>query len=1390
MIRGSLFTQEFLIEGIAEYPEWHAMTPGKIQSIGNQLAAIFAKFPTGGSPIEATTEADLIEPILNTLDWDHFLTQQTTARKGREDVPDYLLFADEEAKSKANTEKSQWQRYRHGVAVLEAKAWNTQLDRKSSQPLDRVPSNQIIRYLTSVDTQSNGQIQWGILTNGRLWRIYYNRAKSKSEDYLEIDLPVALKLPGFQVDLFASGRVEDHDWLKVFYLLFRRASFLRERGLKTFHERALERGRYWESKVAEDLSDVVFDKVFPALLGALRNHDPKAPTVPNDTYLSELRDNALALLYRLLFVLFAEDRNLLPVYDGKYDDYGLRKRVREDIEQRIEQKDSFSAERDNYYHHTLNLFESIDKGDESIGLPPYNGGLFDTGRYALLRRVRIPDAVFAPLISNLSHRDVGGAMKWINYRDLSVQQLGSIYERLLEFYPTVDEGGEVSIRPNIFARKTSGSYYTPEPLVRLILERAVGPLLEERVAAFLKKIEDLRGFKDRKEKNKLLESVDPAAAMLELRICDPAMGSGHFLVSLVDYLADRILETIDAVETEGTVPWARKEAPYTSPVSTRIQSIRSRIIQQAADHKWNLKEEQLDDRQVVRRMILKRCVFGVDKNPMAVELAKVALWLHTFTVGAPLSFLDHHLRCGDSLFGEWVRSVQDEIKTRDAPLLPNAFIQSAKQAAKGMQLVEAATDADVTEVRRSAETFAGVASAVQPLDAFMQVFHALRWVVNDKDKLQREAIHLFLDNQFGDFVDIAAGRTALEPPSQAQMELALKAREDAASQGDLLRRNRPEKAELYPVFYDLFIKARSLIEEERFFNWEPAFPGVWDNWDSKVPSGGFDAVIGNPPWDRMKLQQVEWFAARKPEIAKAMRAADRKKLIERLEKAGDPLWRAYERASWHAETAAQRARKDGQYPLLSAGDTNLYSLFVERAHRLVKPSGLVGLLTPSGIAADKSASAFFKGIATEGRLAALFDFENKKVFFPDIDSRFKFCTYIAGGRKRMFDHTDMAFFLHATEEMSEPGRVFSLSHQDFARVNPNTGTAPIFRSQRDAEITRRIYEKFPILHDHAKGKVWPVKYFTMFHMTNDSGLFRTRAELEADGFYPVEGNRLKKGDETYVPLYVGRMIHHYDHRAASVDVNVENIHNAALSVDISVAQLQDPTFYTEPQFWVAEREIRAPVSYKFMLAFRDIARSTDARTFINTLIPRYACSNKLPILVSADDDWATYRALAPLLSANFASIIFDFVSRQKIQSTSMNWYIVEQLPVVPAGAFQAPLGKTTVANFVKEQVLHLTYTAWDMQPFAKDMGYDGDPFIWDEEDRRHRKAKLDALFFNLYGVGEDDAAYILSTFPIVQKHDEVEFGCYLTRDLILAYMRALKAGDTDVTVKLPGRLAS
>ena len=337
---------------------------------------------------------------------------------------------------------------------------------------------------------------------------------------------------------------------------------------------------------------------------------------------------------------------------------------------------------------------------------------------------------------------------------------------------------------------------------------------------------------------------------------------------------------------------------------------------------------------------------------------------------------------------------------------------------------------------------------------------------------------------------------------------------------------------------------------------------------------------------------------------------------------------------------------------------------------LVKPDGFVGLLTPSGIYADKTAAPFFKSVSTSGRVGGLFDFENKKIFFKDIHASFKFCALIFGGAKRTFNETKCAFFLHDTATINKPNRCFPLSPDDFARVNPNTGTAPVFRTRRDADITRRIYANHPVLVDRSSGderRAWPVKYVRMFDMTNDSHLFRTAAQLEDEGFYPVEGNRWKKGKALYLPLYQGRMIHQFDHRANSVRVNPESTHNPYLSEEVSEAQHADPEFLPQSQYWVPAQDVEPnfPQSPDYVLSLRHITRPTDARTVITSIAPWSGFGNSVPLLVEGDDlrvadktsqsggtvSWAMSLAC---LVANLNTICLDFIARQKIQGANLN----------------------------------------------------------------------------------------------------------------------------------------
>jgi hypothetical protein len=784
----------------------------------------------------------------------------------------------------------------------------------------------------------------------------------------------------------------------------------------------------------------------------------------------------------------------------------------------------------------------------------------------------------------------------------------------------------------------------------------------------------------------------------------------------------------------------------------------------------------LDDRHIVRRMVLKKSIFGVDKNLMAVELAKTALWLHTFTVGAPLSFLDHHLKHGDSLHGERLPAAQQDLQALGM-LFQQAEMQRLELAAKNLGEVADLTDVDIAEAQLSKRLSEEADDQVAPLHALLDFWRAMRWLQPGWPPQNARKLSALGDDNL---------RLALS-------EILSPARNLVTTLGDGKLDGQGPAVDAANA---LLQRVRALAKREKFFHWWTAFPTAFAGSDP-----GFDAVIGNPPWDRIKLQEVEWFAERDLNIASQARAADRKALIDAQRAKKSPLAADYAMAVERAEANTRVLAKTGDFPLLGGGDVNLYSLFVERAQALVKANGVVAILTPSGIAADKGAAEFFKSIATTGRLGALFDFENRKVFFADVDSRFKFSTLMFGGATRKFASTRCAFFLHALDELDAPERTLMFSAEDFARVNPNTGAAPVFRSARDATITMGIYERQPVLVRHANGQsqatpVWPVEFATMFHMTNDSTLFLTAAELRHRGYAPTSLSRWQSGSDEALPLYEGKMVQAFDHRAADIVVNAGNLHRAAQPASIANAAKVDAWRVPAPQYWISAG--LRPDFLDYALVYKDVTAPTNMRTMTAAVVPGAGYGNTLPILrptlTRGPSDSAR---VIGVLVAMLNSFAYDFVARQKVQGQHLNWFIVEQLPVISVGRFEEPLpaaftthmrhlglmnghhAQPTVADFVIPQVLALSYTAHDLAPFACDLGYVNDqgevlpPFVWNDEDRRARLAALDALFFYLYGINEDDAAYMLDTFPIVRQQDEAAFGRYRTKDDVLALLKLL-----------------
>ena len=1407
-MQGQLFTQDFLIRGVLDTPAHQALTDSALTALADALQRIFKGLDSASTINEAQTEQLVINKVLAELGWaDDTLPQVNTDPKGREAVPDCLLFASPEAKAAALAEAKDDRRYRHGLAILEAKRWLRPLDRGDGQDAfdPDAPSSQMLRYLSRVDVASDRAIKWGVLTNGAVWRLYWQDARSRSEEFFEIDLAAALGVKGVQQDI---DDIAPAHALRLFHLFFSRSAFLPQSWDDTgrsFHAYALNEARLYEEKVSQDLGARVFEEIFPQLADALargdlhaRTHEVgygqfKRPQFTRD-YLDEVREAALVLLYRLLFLFYAEDRNLLPVRDDRYAPYSVR-RLREEVRDKVEAGTRFSKTMRFLWLKLQGTFVLIDRGDDSVGMPAYNGGLFDRARSALLERTTICDEVLAPIIDALSRRTEDLLHGWINYRDLSVSHLGGIYERLLEYslvhevqaadsYKDKPEINRITAQPASFARKVSGSYYTHDDLVRLILRESVGLLATEQMQtfeAYLKKLSN---------KGSLnpcgwdaLDALDPASQILELKICDPAMGSGHFLVALVDYLADRVLETITTTTHQvNAQPWAahlvETGRPWQSPVLARIAHIRRTIKKSAKDHGWAVTDAQLDDRHIVRRMILKKTIFGVDKNPMAVELAKTALWLHTFTVGAPLSFLDHHLKIGDSLHGERLPQVQRSLNELGM-LFQQADLARLDIAARSLSQVADLTDVDIAEAMLSKQLATEALEQVRPLHALLDFWRALRWLVPGWPVNSQKKLAKLGDENL---------RSALAEIFSPDRNLVA-----VLSEGKIVGRGAAiESANA------LLKQAQLLARRETFFHWWTAFPNVWKT----DGTGGFDAVIGNPPWDVAKLEEIKWFSQRDPAIAFTTNTADRAKLIHQLKIDGKPLYAEFTAAQHAAETASRVLRECGDFPLLSGGDINLYRVFVERAGALLHANGLAALLVPSDITTGRTSAKFFKALVEGLHVGAIFDFENRKPYFPDVDRRQKFCVLLFGAVQREWAQIHCAFYMSDAAEISAPDRTFVMTGKALTAPNANSGGAAMFRLPQDAALAAQVYVNHPILvarSEQGVKELWPVKYANLFHMSADSELFKRKSVLKKNGW--IEGSLRTWTHPEFgfaVPLYEGKMVQIYDHRAAEIVINPANLHRPAQEVPVSVARKADPTFLPDAQYWVRTSDFKFDDMPSAVIGFKDVTSPTNMRSAIAAFIPASGTGHTFPLLLpKPGTSHADYLRFAPLLLANLNSLACDFFLRQKLQTQHLTLFVLEQLPVIAPARFQERLPAAfakamraaklmngshphpTVADFVIPQVLVLSYTAHDMAPFARDLGYVDDtgavlpPFVWDEKARRARLAALDAVFFYLYGLNAQDAAYILGTFPIVRDQDKKVFGRYRTQDDILQLLPLL-----------------
>lgn len=554
--------------------------------------------------------------------------------------------------------------------------------------------------------------------------------------------------------------------------------------------------------------------------------------------------------------------------------------------------------------------------------------------------------------------------------------------------------------------------------------------------------------------------------------------------------------------------------------------------------------------------------------------------------------------------------------------------------------------------------------------------------------------------------------------------------------------------------------------------------------------GGFDVVVSNPPWERVKLQEQEFFATRRESIAKAANAAARKRLIAELPMTDPVLWEDWCAASREAEGQSQLVRRSGRYPLCGRGDVNTYALFAEHNRAVLGPKGRAGFIVPTGIATDDTTKEYFCELMSRKNLAAFYGFENEAKLFKGIDHRVNFCLLVVSMSE--VTRPNFSAFVREPSVLQCPGRVYQLTAEDIATLNPNTGTCPVFRTRRDAELNLALYRRAGVLwrESDPDGNAWGMRFMAMFHMANDSRLFRTRSELEPSG-YCLRGNIFEGPGERYLPLYEAKMIYNYNHRFGDFAL-LDPGDREHILPQVTDDKLASCDYYTTPRYWVAESEVTARLAQiwqrSWLMGWRDV---TDARSSVRTVV-----ASVIPRAATGDTFLLTMPSCAPNLVAalyvNLCSFALDYAARQKVGGVHLKYHVFKQLPVFNPAVYEAsPLWSpaTLIVDWLLARILELTYTVWDLAPFARDCGYDGPPFRWDEARRFLLRCELDAAFFHLYGIGREDVDYILETFPIVKKKDIQQHGNYRTKLTILeiydAIQRSIETGEPYQTLLDP-----
>jgi hypothetical protein len=839
--------------------------------------------------------------------------------------------------------------------------------------------------------------KWGIVTNGIFFRVLRQFYHTTTKGYVEFDLE----------NIFVSRSFSDFRLLYRVahasrFMLYDKKSAEEKLSQTCILEEFYDQSRAAGISAGEDLRKNV-KVAIESLANGFLNPELAKKMTEDENLCKNYYAEILRVIYRMIFLLFAEQRGMLPTRGSLYsEEYSMNRLL--EIATQSRGKDDHT----DLWEGLKVTFKLLKHGspDPQIGVFAYNGTLFDDLETPILSELSCKNSDLCVAVRQLTSIERGNVSNRINYLDLGVEEIGSIYESLLDYTPriaTVREDVEgKTVFPNMFyldprgaSRKTTGSYYTDRRLIDELIHSALEPVVKDRLS----------------------KASDKETALLSIKVCDPACGSGAFLIAANNFLAREL---------------ARLRTP-------------------------NQLEPSEKEVRRARREVLQHCIYAVDVNPMAVELAKVSLWINASVESVPLNFLDHHIKCGNSLIGATPELIERGIPSSAY----NPVTNDDADVAKKMQKISLA----FPDSTRLEDFMIEARSTIR--SQFEELTNLSEKEVLEVEEKKKRYFHLITSEAYQNQKFIADTWTSVffwqykKAFIEAPMTSTIRSIEKFGK-GTIDERQLNE--------------IRNLSGKYRFFHWHLEFPEVFNG-----DKNGFDCMLGNPPWERIELQEKEYFETKNPEIAHVATAAKRKEVINKFRKENPTSWKNFLQAKRDSELESKFIKCSGRSPLCGKGGINTYAVFAEHFGNMISKEGFAGIIIPTGIATDETNRNFFAHLVDENKLVSIYDFENKKALFPDVHRSFKFCLLVIGSPKGF--ESRFSFFLHDPNELREEGRVFELSKQDFALLNPNTKTCPIFRTKHDADLTKAIYQKVPVLINERTGvNPWGIKFFAMFQM--------------------------------------------------------------------------------------------------------------------------------------------------------------------------------------------------------------------------------------------------------------------------------------------------------------------